>query len=464
MSETLTQVAETTTKRMGPKKVAKILAGNTSLSNYSNSRSFSDILRGFYERVMGLDKDPVYASKKILTFLTKSIQQDKDRHKVEMAFREEELYESEKRHKDIINIFIKATQKQRNAQKKIKKVAKKEERKQERTKKEATPTVPDIPTPPTPTPKPTTPAPTPKAEVPKAKAEAPKATRVPKKTKKPATELPKTTEVAKTATKAAVGAGLAGAATISIAGETGAYNLNDAKKKAGQVVDNDPKPGVSSYGVFGINSGGSVQTFVRDNPQFNLVGKPGSKEFAESWKLAASTKTDEFFNAQMKWYEKYIYNPLKNDLAKMLPSNLASDARVIAYMSDRRNQMGGVAEQSALLSAKDAKTAEEFIEKIYAHDVNEENIRKMFPTYLATHGDKNIPGLKNRVIKRRKMALEVPNVIGDQINQGSVENKDMKRNMKGGQSAPVVVNNVNNNTTERNVMVKPTTEPHPILD
>ncbi len=261
---------------------------------------------------------------------------------------------------------------------------------------------------------------------------------------------------AKTAVKTA-GTGLLTAASMSIRGETGGTSLKSVAgdtKKVGQVVPNDPKPGVSSYGVFGLNSGGSVQNFVKDNPQFNLSQyKPASKEFDDAWKKIANERTQEFFDAQINWYDKYVYQPVKRDMKKVLPVNLSSDDGVLTYIADRRNQMGKLKEDVAIRFATPSKDPKEFISKIAEHDASDEFIRKAFKTYIATHGERNIKGLRQRVLMRKEMSI---GASGNMISDISTENRDMKKDMAqtpGGGS--VIMQQNNNNTTQTTNVISP---------
>jgi hypothetical protein len=378
--------------------------------------------------------------------------------------REQELYFDNVRkseikkdiyHKEILLVLIEATTKKKfgeqkmkdNTRKKIMREVKKEEKKAE------------APAPkPAEVPKPKAEAPAPKAEAPKPKAEAPapKAETAKKvETVSPATPSatpvsPAMSGAAKSAVKVG-SSGLLAAAALSVKGETGATSLKNAStdiKKVGQIVPNDPKPGVSSYGIFGLNSGGSVQNFVKDNPQFNLSQyKPVTKEFDDAWKKNSKERTQEFYDAQIAWYDKYVYQPVKRDMQKKLPVELSSDDGVITYMADRRNQMGKLHEDTAIKYATPAKSPSDFIVKIAEHDFNDEYIRRAFPTYIKTHGEKNIKGLQRRVELRKEMSL---NVSGKLINDMSTENKDIRKDMT--QTPATVLLQQNNN-----VVSQPTT-------
>lgn len=353
----------------------------------------------------------------------------------------------EERHKAVMKAFSlkRFTVKKKDIKEKPKaekkpKATKKTEQKTEKKAPESAPT-PSV-TPPSTTPTPSvSSAPAPK---PVTSGTTPAAKPIPAPAPKPAPPAVIPKPPIPTAEKVVTG-GLMAAAALSVRGETGAADLSKVSsdvKKVGQIVDNDPKPGVKSYGVFGINSQGSVQTFVQDNPQFGLTDRPGTKEFDDKWKTLAIEKTKELYEAQLRWYQKYVYNPIKADLKKLLPAELASSEKVITYMADRRNQMGPVLEKQAIEYAKVAKSPEEFVIKIAEHDISDENIRKAFPTYIKTHGEKNIKGLQNRVELRKRMSLEVNPSAGQTINGASVENKDMKKELSEKQSVQNVVNNI----------------------
>lgn len=310
-----------------------------------------------------------------------------------------------------------------------------------------TPTKPTAPPAPAPTTKP--PAapvpprpPAPAAPVPPPKPPAPVAPApTPPRPTPPAPAAPPAPPVAVTKPSIIPGV-VTGGAAISIYGETGAKNKEQAVKKVGQIVPNDPQAGEFSYGIFGMNSKSkTADAFAKQYPQFNLVGKSGSKEFNESWKKAAEENPLEFYNAQLDWHEKNINAPLKRDLRKVLPENLATDNRVISYMSDRRIQYGKVMEESALKYASDARTAEEFIDRMTEFDLK--NVGKAFATALKTHGPGYEKGLRNRIENRRKLSLQqIPNPTGATIPDITKENRDMKREMS--ESSEKTINNVNN--------------------
>lgn len=222
--------------------------------------------------------------------------------------------------------------------------------------------------------------------------------------------------------------GISAAAAISIKGETGktATSKQDILDKAGQVVQNDPKPGVTSYGVFGMNSGsGTVQQFLAENPQFGITAKPATPEFDKQWKEVANQRGTDFLDAQLMWHDKHILQPLRKELISKLPQGVQPNEQVLAYMADRRIQYGKVQEQSALQYSSGAKSSAEWIEKMTEYDLS--NLGTAFSTYLKQHPEAK-KGLINRLEMRKSMALSVSpdNNTGNQIEQSSKVNKDAR--------------------------------------
>ena len=275
------------------------------------------------------------------------------------------------------------------------------------------------------------------------------------KVKETKSEVPSATpatpaiEAAKTAVKVGVAgvAGISASAALSIERETG-KPAKDAIKNVGQIVLNDPKSGVSSYGIFGINSGGSVQSFVKDNPQFELNAKPASKQFDEQWSKISKEQPQQMLDAQLRWYEKNITKPLKNDLTKIVATEFANDPRVLTYMSDRRVQYGKTMESQALKHASSAKSVEEFLSLMSQYDLA--NLKDAFKTYLSNHPNA-IKGLEKRIREREKFSLKVienDSNLGEKLSFGSMQNADMKKDMSQGSSSGGTVIIQNNNTTQ----------------
>jgi hypothetical protein len=242
-------------------------------------------------------------------------------------------------------------------------------------------------------------------------------------------------------------------AALSIQRETGAP-ASQAIKKVGQIVQNDPKPGVSSYGIFGINSGGSIQNFVKQNPQFGLTAKPASKEFDEQWAKISTDRPQEMLDAQTLWYENNISKPLKKEFNKLVPKQFSDDPRIFTYLSDRRIQYGPVMEDKALAYASTAKTPEEYLARISEFDLL--HLKSAFKTALSTN-PKLLQGLKNRITEREKFSLNVSGSslsqlsgleTGETIATQSKQNADMKSSLDGGTAVGIAINNTTNNVVQ----------------
>jgi hypothetical protein len=255
-------------------------------------------------------------------------------------------------------------------------------------------------------------------------------------------------------------------ADISIRGETGARTPQEAKSKSSQIVKNDPKPGEKSYGVFGMNTlSKSIHQFVRQNPQFNFKSEPGTDQFDKEWKEVAEKKSDELFQAQMRWYSTNVLEPLRSEIKTLLPPTISSDESVLALMADRRIQYGRVMEKDALAHASSAKTAQEFIDAVTYFD--KINIGKAFKTYLASNPGNEF-GLLNRIKLRRNLALQVSsNNIGQAIQESTVQNSDIKKELlasSGGNTT--IINETQNivNQTMSQIAYRPgNNSTHPIF-
>ena len=295
----------------------------------------------------------------------------------------------------------------------------------------------EVPTPPTP--KPTPPAPTPKPSTPTPPAPASTA---PKPTAPTPAVKPTPTIKPSTAVKL-----VTGAAAISILGETGAKTPEQALKKGGQIVGNDPSAGYYSYGIFGMNSKSkTIDDFVVQNPQFGFKEKPGTKEFNEEWKKIAFDRSKELFDAQMVWYEKNVFEPLKKDLSSRLPNGFGEDPRVISYFADRRIQYGKTQENSAIEYAKASSTPTEFLEKITDYDLNTLNLA--FSTALRNNPSIK-KGLESRVKNRKDLALSINN-SGVQIDTAAKENQELKESLnKDKRAQDTVTNNITTNTSQK---------------
>ena len=472
-------------ERFDPMNIAKFLTGGSKLAPaivgrlmgrskedigyFTGKRQYQYTPRtgNYWEKYnnpnMGGSRKATQVLEKIVSFMEKSREDDTKEQDTLDSYNEMNEYMKQDNHKEVMDVFKEAIKNKRKAMKEMAKEAKKRQvQEKAETKKEPAPakTEPKKEAPPAKT--------EPKKEAPPAKTEAPP-TAKPVETAPPApptaTPAPPTiptkppviksatVEAAKTAAKVGTVVGaISPAAALSIERETG-KPAKDAIKNVGQIVRNDPKSGVSSYGVFGINSGGSVQSFVKDNPQFELNAKPASKEFDEQWIKISNEQPQKMLEAQLKWYDKNITVPLKNDLNKIVPTEFANDPRVLTYISDRRIQYGKTMEKKALGHASSAKTVEEFLSLISEYDLA--NLKDAFKTYLLNHPD-NIRGLETRIREREKVSLKVvmnDSNVGDKLNNNSKENVDMKKevaNQPGATISPIGIQN-NNIIKQKNI-------------
>lgn len=204
--------------------------------------------------------------------------------------------------------------------------------------------------------------------------------------------------------------GISAAAAFSIRSESGATTKEEMMAKGGQIVDNDPKPGVKSYGIFGMNSGGSIQNFVKDNPQFGLKSNPPSADFDREWTELARSKPEALLSAQIAWHEKYVLDPIRREIKALLPAGVPVDDKLIMFMSDRRNQYGKVQEKEASAFASTATNSTEWIRKVTQYDLS--NIETAFSTYLKNNPN-NRQGLVNRISKRESHSLEVGSMASE---------------------------------------------------
>ena len=235
------------------------------------------------------------------------------------------------------------------------------------------------------------------------------------------------------------------AANISIQGETGATTKEEAKKKSSQIHKDDPQAGEKSYGIFGMNTlSKTVHGFVNSNPQLGFTSKPGTKEFDNEWIRISNEIPDEFYDLQLKWYEKNIWEPTKKIYARILPRKFASDPRILALLADRKLQYGGVMERQAIEYAlklsgslgPKTDSVQEFIDRITLFD--EANLYDAFATSLSTNPS-NEKGLFKRVQLRKAMALQFPIDVGERVYTSSTENRDMKKELKDVMSQTTII-------------------------
>lgn len=425
----------------------------------------------YWNRVMGGSGESIEATpvlQQILEILQKTEEDRNIENETLKIFREGQQDLEDDRHKEIMNVFIRAMRKKRRAAMKISvkpsplgvglaaaaglalvgapaMAAIKRElpsvsettEKPEMEVGETTTPMPEKPL--TPPPEPTPPIPT-----------------LPTISTAPRTPV-KTLDISRRAERLSYAERVA---MISVRGETSQTTRSGAIAKGGQIVPNDPKPGVYSYGIFGLNSGSStIQTFILENPQFGLTAKPGTPEFNQQWENLAKTKGNELYNAQLLWYQNNILEPIKSYLKTVLPPDIANDARVVGYMADRRIQYGGVMENSAIKYSSVAQNGEEFLQRMTEFDMA--NLGKAFKTYLANN-PKNIQGLQNRVQNRLRLSMNIGK--GEMLYENSVDTERLAALAEEQMNAPVIINRQQNFITSENVVAaNPVQEINPII-
>lgn len=158
-----------------------------------------------------------------------------------------------------------------------------------------------------------------------------------------------------------------------------------------------------SYGVLGLNSKtGSAAQFAKMHPELGFAAQPGTPQFDAEWKAAAQKNPDGLYAAQADWHEKNILAPLRGRLEQINPK-IGQDPRVLAYLADRRVQMGDVGWDRAAQLAASAVSPEDYINKLSQSD--KQNLGRDFKTYLSAR-PQDIKGLHNRIDLRSMMSLD----------------------------------------------------------
>jgi outer membrane biosynthesis protein TonB len=271
---------------------------------------------------------------------------------------------------------------------------------------------------------------------------------------------------------AAGGIGLSAAAKLSLKAEQGVKSTEDALQP-----NNDPKrvqkgefsdpsipkvgaatPDVSkstSYGLFGINNirskgkdgkpipgTSTMDAFIKDNPQLNLPD-PGSnlepevtKKFNQAWWQVSKQDPKGMLKSQLDFYKNKFENPAIESLNKAgISKEIANNPGVQVYMVDRKIAYGSALLDKAMNYAKDAKTPKEFIRLISEFDDTHLRLKNSEGKNIGIYGDKTSDekykeiehGLHNRIQTRTAAALEHVNDVGSNLNQSSVQNKDIKQ-------------------------------------
>lgn len=188
-------------------------------------------------------------------------------------------------------------------------------------------------------------------------------------------------------------------AQLTARAETGSGNLLTASSTIARDT-----AGTRSYGIFGINSGGTMQRFVRQNPGLGLTAKPGTAEFDAQWHDLVAKRPHKAVEAQLKFHERNVVRPAQRGLVTARLGRFSNDPRAIAFASDMVVQYGARGAQKHLNAAAGARTVEQFVDAASAS--MRSTLKTDFRTFLAQHPDRK-RGLLNRIDKRATMAMSL---------------------------------------------------------
>ena len=192
-------------------------------------------------------------------------------------------------------------------------------------------------------------------------------------------------------------------------------------------ISNDTN-GSKSYGRLGLNTRGSINTFLAQNPQFKdqLTARPGTAEFDQQWRKLAQSNPEALAQAERNWYRDNVISGTQSRMAKAgIPESMAQDPRVIAYFADREIQQGQESTNfertrnrisSAIKSS--GNDPEKFLKEFSKIDSSTEAMNQDFPNALRSgvYGER---GHQNRISGRLSDSLGMG--AEDVIPQGDAE-------------------------------------------
>lgn len=198
-----------------------------------------------------------------------------------------------------------------------------------------------------------------------------------------------------------------GMARLTARSETGRHNLVEASA----TIAPDSK-GTTSYGIFGINSGGTMQGFVDANPDLGLTAKPGTAQFDSQWAAAVAKNPKRMIERQFKWHEIKVVRPAQRSLITYRLGQFSNDPRAVAFVADMVVQYGRGGVEKHLVAAAGATTVEQMIE--VASQSMRDALDSDFASYLADNPE-NRRGLLNRIERRARDALGLAHGNGQPI-------------------------------------------------
>jgi hypothetical protein len=180
------------------------------------------------------------------------------------------------------------------------------------------------------------------------------------------------------------GGGQTGAAGIVSQAETGDPTLGP---RALGNISRDAG-GTKSYGFTGLNSGsGSLAEFVGEHgARFGLRAPVGSVAFDAQWHAASTGQTEEFRNAQLKYFNEHNVASVRGSLSSLgIPEEVSKDPRVTAYFADRNVQMGTLGLHNAQSAWEHAHgDVPTFLRNMTSIDATPESLHGYFPTAIAS--------------------------------------------------------------------------------
>lgn len=433
--ESMAKVGKKMTQKFEPAKVAKFVSKNPLPKDrtIARRRSFTELAKSAFEKIMGYNEDPVYVSKKIVTFLKKKKSEDKKLYNDKKRTMVDQEIRNDLRHKEIMDLFIEATKKQKKVEKLIKEDAGKSKKKKIKAKK---------------------------TDILKS-AVSGKATQILESVTKPSV-----------ATAVKIGAGVIAATGMSavkakIAGRESAgesdisyrtMNLapGEDRKKGENIVKNLTEMTIpeviefaekrgQKFGNTGVGKAAGKYQFMP-----KTLEETAKRVFKDKWKETkySPENQEKLMDQLLQDNARYLYNanvPVNNlTLYSMHLTGSVEQARKIMESPDSTPM-------SEILSAK-AKVANK---QVAAMTVGQ------FKSGLSTNTIK-LEDL-TMVPTENTASPQIPQKqTGEKIDNVSRDTNDTKRDMAKNSAGTVLVNTNNNNTTQRNLMVKPTEEPHPL--
>lgn len=189
--------------------------------------------------------------------------------------------------------------------------------------------------------------------------------------------------------------------------ETGRHNLVEGS--ASIATDTN---GSRSYGIFGINSQGTMQSFVAANPDLGLTASPGTPEFDAQWAAAVRRNPGRMVERQLRWHESSVVQPAQRSLVTSGLGRLSNDPRAVAFVADMVVQYGPGGVEKHLAAAAGARTVEQFIGA--ASQSMRDNLDGDFRTYLSQNPE-NRAGLIARIDRRGRDSLSLAGGNGQPI-------------------------------------------------